>query len=273
MRVADISNLVFLVVLLTASNVLATSYPTEAVELTDSNFEHDTQAASGQTTGVWAVLFTDSTLKRHERAVQVLQELANDEDKELIYAQVDVAHNVKLARRFGNVIFPPCIVLFRNRQMYLFDQSFERADIIQQIRDFVTSGFALADPLDVPENRDRKLNLEAFETSTKMDYKTIAVAILMILGGLIFQTWAVMNKDKFRPERGTPEAAAAATAANKPGDEQQKQQQQEPAVGATAEKAGKRQQQQAPAAAAGPASPSGDRRGSAKGAKKGKASS
>ncbi|GLI61022.1 hypothetical protein VaNZ11_003285 [Volvox africanus] len=273
MRFADIANLVFLAVLFTASNVLGTSYPTELVELTDSNFEHDTQAASGQTTGIWAVLFTDSTLKRHERAVQVLQELANDEDKELIYAQVDVARNFKLAKRFGEVIFPPCILLFRNRQMYLFEQSFERADIGQQIRDFVTSGFALADPLDVPESRDRQLNLEAFEAGTKMDYKTIAIGVLMIVGGLLFQTWAVVNKDKFRPEPGTPAAASAAAAAKKkPGEEQQKQQQQEPAVGSAAKKAGKQQPQQAPAAADGPASTSGGKGGTVKGGKKGKAS-
>ncbi len=81
-------SLLVLAVLCTATGVLGSSYPTEVIELTDANFEHDTQAASGQTTGVWAVLFTDSTLKRHERAVQVLKELAADDEKELIYAQV-----------------------------------------------------------------------------------------------------------------------------------------------------------------------------------------
>lgn len=64
------------------------SLPTTVVELHDDNFEHDTQASSGQTTGTWAVLFTDSSSRRHERAALVVSELAEDEDKEVIYAQV-----------------------------------------------------------------------------------------------------------------------------------------------------------------------------------------
>ncbi len=70
------------------ANTVRASFPTTVVELHDDNFEHDTQAASGQTTGTWAVLFTDSTSRRHERAALVVSELAEDEDKEVIYAQV-----------------------------------------------------------------------------------------------------------------------------------------------------------------------------------------
>ncbi|EFJ52375.1 hypothetical protein VOLCADRAFT_116019 [Volvox carteri f. nagariensis] len=174
---------------------------------------------------------------------------------------VDVARNLKLARRFGEVILPPCILLFRNRQMYMFDQSFDQEDIVQRIRDFVTSGYALAEPLDVPEHRERQLNLEAFEAGQQVDYKTVGFAVLMIVGGLMFQTWAIMNKDKFRPEPGTPEAAAAAAAATKAasapsasGSEKEKA----PAAGAAVAAAA------APAAGAGSPS-SASKGGSAKG--------
>ncbi len=33
------------------------------------------------------------------------------------YCQVDVAHSKKLAKRFGTVLFVPCIVLLRDRKV------------------------------------------------------------------------------------------------------------------------------------------------------------
>eukprot|EP00955_Chlamydomonas_euryale_P048588 354028-Chlamydomonas_euryale.AAC.5 len=45
-----------LMVALLAASLLsgaAGQAPTEVIELTDATFEHDTQAATGQTTGVW----------------------------------------------------------------------------------------------------------------------------------------------------------------------------------------------------------------------------
>lgn len=65
----------------------ANSYPAEVIELTDATFEHDTQASTGQTTGVWAVLFTDSTVARFDRASIVVEQLAQEEEKEVIYAR------------------------------------------------------------------------------------------------------------------------------------------------------------------------------------------
>ncbi|GFR49957.1 hypothetical protein Agub_g12065, partial [Astrephomene gubernaculifera] len=197
---ARLPALLLLAVALSAASVRSSSFPTEVVELTDANFEHDTQASTGQTTGVWAVLFTDSNVKRHDRAVAIFEELAKDEDKEVIYAKVDVAGNRKLARRFGEVVLPPCVLLFRDRQMYLFDGSFDRDDVSQHVRDFVTSGFANQEPLDVPAPSEKQLNLQAFEASSQMDMKVVGIAVLMIVGGLLFQTWAIINKDKFKPE-------------------------------------------------------------------------
>ncbi|KAG2443143.1 hypothetical protein HYH02_009554 [Chlamydomonas schloesseri] len=180
----------------------ANSYPSEVIDLTDSNFEHDTQASTGQTTGVWAVLFTDSTVSRFDRAEMVMHQLAQEEEKEAIFARVDVARNKKLAKRFGDVIFLPCILLFRDRQMYVFDKNFESPDILAEVRTFVESGYANAEPLDVPVYVERRLDPEAFKASTEMDPKTVFWAFVLIIGGLVFQAWAIMNKDKFKPEPG-----------------------------------------------------------------------
>ncbi|KAG2428049.1 hypothetical protein HXX76_012032 [Chlamydomonas incerta] len=194
----------------------ANSYPTHVVDLTDASFEHDTQASTGQTTGVWAVLFTDSTVPRFDRASIVVEQLAQEEEKEVIYARVDVARNMKLAKRFGDVIFLPCVLLFRDRQMYVFDMSFEDPNILEEVRTFVESGYANAEPNDVPLLVEKRLDPEAFKASTEMDPSTVTWAVVLILGGLMFQAWAIMNKDKFKPEPGQEkekEGAAAAAAA------------------------------------------------------------
>ena len=48
-QIASMTPLLLLLLL----GFVCASPPTEVVVLTDSTFEHDTQAATGQTTGVW----------------------------------------------------------------------------------------------------------------------------------------------------------------------------------------------------------------------------
>ncbi|KAG2487424.1 hypothetical protein HYH03_013991 [Edaphochlamys debaryana] len=189
-----------LAVLLFTAAVAASSYPTEVVHLNDQTFEYHTQASTGQTTGVWAVLFYDSAAKSSERALLAMEALAQDEEKEHIVAKVDVAANIKLARRFGDLIFPPCVLLFRDRQMYMFDQPFAAADIGQTLKEWVEHGFSQTAPLDVPERKERTINMDAFNQPSAVDMKTVIFGIILIVGGLLFQTWAILNKDKFKPE-------------------------------------------------------------------------
>uniref|UniRef100_A0A383W5L7 Thioredoxin domain-containing protein n=1 Tax=Tetradesmus obliquus TaxID=3088 RepID=A0A383W5L7_TETOB len=92
----------------------------EVVSLSDSTFEHQTQAAAGQTTGHWCVLFTNSSLA--EDPWQVAAEdawhtLAEDADKSVIMAKVDVASSRAVAKRFG-ISSTPAVLLFRDRGMY-----------------------------------------------------------------------------------------------------------------------------------------------------------
>ena len=58
-----------------------------AYELTDDNFEHDTQATTGSTTGEWLILFCDFTkFKRCKDLVPVWDELAG-----VLYGRITVA--------------------------------------------------------------------------------------------------------------------------------------------------------------------------------------
>lgn len=132
-----------LAVLLTAlvAHSAAGSAPTVPVILHDQNFEHQTQASTGQTTGIWCVLFTAArSSDSHADAMRLWARLASDEDKEVrsptllgcegsyalhhshcscpfsqvIYALVDLDSNKQLAQRF-NAVNIPSAVLLRDR--------------------------------------------------------------------------------------------------------------------------------------------------------------
>ncbi|GAX75562.1 hypothetical protein CEUSTIGMA_g3005.t1 [Chlamydomonas eustigma] len=98
-----ITHVILSVVLLatcTPRIVVHASAPTEVVILTDDTFEHDTQAATGQTTGIWCVLFTSPSQDRtsHQAAVALWESLAANEEKDIIYAMVDLDVNKKVKK-------------------------------------------------------------------------------------------------------------------------------------------------------------------------------
>ena len=47
------SSVITLLLAASALVVVQAQIPTEVVQLHDDNFEHDTQASTGQTTGIW----------------------------------------------------------------------------------------------------------------------------------------------------------------------------------------------------------------------------
>lgn len=86
--------------------------------LTDDNFEHTTQAATGQTTGVWFVSFCSPSARACKDLAGAWEELG----RELLQAQppvflstVDPHASPALARRFG-ISTLPTLLLFRDRK-------------------------------------------------------------------------------------------------------------------------------------------------------------
>ena len=89
------------------------------LKLESQNFEAYTQAATGQTTGVWFILFTSS----HEPSLQHLSRSWEDygasqlaEPQQVIHGVVDVADEPDLADRF-HISSLPTFLLFRNRKV------------------------------------------------------------------------------------------------------------------------------------------------------------
>ncbi|KXZ49429.1 hypothetical protein GPECTOR_21g655 [Gonium pectorale] len=71
--------------------------------------------------------------------------------------------------------------------MYVYDESFDKPDILERVRDFVISGFANSNPLDVPEYYERTLNIPAFEAAaTKPNKNMMVLGAGLIIAGPAF---------------------------------------------------------------------------------------
>ena len=97
------------------------------VELTEQNFEHLTQAATGATSGDWLVLFCKASVTRCAKVTSNWQKVAmtlaaSREAKgmpRINVASVDVSSSPWLRKRFG-IQAVPLVLLFKGGVMYSF---------------------------------------------------------------------------------------------------------------------------------------------------------
>mmetsp|Transcript_11105 Transcript_11105/g.35384 ORF Transcript_11105/g.35384 Transcript_11105/m.35384 type:complete len:199 (-) Transcript_11105:62-658(-) len=122
-----------LVVLLAAALGLAQA---RVIKLTDKNFEHDTQATTGATTGDWFVMFCaprDSFCKELEpKWAKLGEELLG----EINVAKVDVREEPQLTSRFGIRNMPTLLYLHKGKMFkYRGKREVESfMDFVQSIR-------------------------------------------------------------------------------------------------------------------------------------------
>lgn len=76
----------------------------KVIELTDANFEHDTQASTGATTGDWLVAFTDGRKEGQTGFDEMWGQLAAKLSRRVSVAHVDLGRNQGLKTRFSPVI-------------------------------------------------------------------------------------------------------------------------------------------------------------------------
>jgi thiol-disulfide isomerase/thioredoxin len=91
-------------------------------ELTDTSFEHLTQASSGATTGDWLVLFYTDECEQCARMTAVLETLACKHKGRSNVAKVNKqTHGEKTGRRFElGIDNKPVLIFFRLQKMYSF---------------------------------------------------------------------------------------------------------------------------------------------------------
>ncbi|KAK9842604.1 hypothetical protein WJX81_008536 [Elliptochloris bilobata] len=94
------------------------------VPLATKDFEHQTQAATGQTTGVWYILFSSSEEPSLRWLQDVWQEAAEADLKEtprIQWATVDTATDPALGDRFS--VTAPAVLLLRHRKVFQYGNS------------------------------------------------------------------------------------------------------------------------------------------------------
>ena len=174
------------------------------VELTDATFEHQTQSATGQTTGKWIVKyyapwcgFCKSLAPTWE---ELSERLGESEVNDVIVAKVDCTEEKDVCDRFKIKGFP-AIKYFADRKMFTYKGDRD----IDSLYEFVTGGFksALHEPVPtVPSKYEKKMKemRKKFKKIVKnneqlqylmtdfehiISFRKNAAAVLLVLGAII----------------------------------------------------------------------------------------
>mmetsp|Transcript_33263 Transcript_33263/g.61835 ORF Transcript_33263/g.61835 Transcript_33263/m.61835 type:complete len:214 (-) Transcript_33263:366-1007(-) len=113
--------------------------------LTNDNFEHDTQAATGATTGDWFVEFYAPWCGHCRQLAPTWEKLAKTLKKKVTVAKVDVTKNRLLGQRFGITGFPS-LLFFHHGKMY----KYKGMRTVEALEKFALEGYKDGEGMDVP---------------------------------------------------------------------------------------------------------------------------
>jgi len=120
----------------------SSSSSSQVVVLTDSTFEHQTQASTGQTTGKWFVKFYAPWCGHCKRLAPVWDKLASvlatdHADEGIVVAKVDCTTNRKVCDRF-DVSGYPTLKYIAGGKVYSFDKG---ARDLETLREFALGAY------------------------------------------------------------------------------------------------------------------------------------
>lgn len=173
--------------LLTITHHICNAQP-GLIRLVSKNFEGLTQASTGQTTGIWFVLFTSSV----EPSLQALSEAwaqmgEVQQGAPILHGLVDIAEDQHLAERFS-ITNVPTFLLFRDRKMYRYSGVDTGADAL---RHFSREGYKNSDPVSVPPVVSPiDVALNALKGNSKLAVAGAAVAFAAVASALLLRQGA-----------------------------------------------------------------------------------
>lgn len=128
----------------------ASELPDAVIVLTNENFEHQTQASTGQTTGKWFVEFYAPWCGHCVKLEPIWKDLAadlaqNHAEQGILLAKVDATVNREIAKRF-QIRSYPTLKYFANHKMYPYNG--ERT--LEALKEFALNGYKSATGEKVP---------------------------------------------------------------------------------------------------------------------------
>ncbi|KAL7569939.1 hypothetical protein ACA910_008599 [Epithemia clementina (nom. ined.)] len=144
--------IVYILLLLPLRTVFGEGYPLHeqsfVVRLKDENFEHETQASTGGTTGSWLVWFHG-----HQDKTPIEGEVPASEfwsENHVVLATIDERKYPTTKRRFGLSEFPVFLFIHKGKY-YRLDK--DNGYNWEMIVDFVIEKYASTTPYDIPPPR------------------------------------------------------------------------------------------------------------------------
>eukprot|EP00558_Chaetoceros_sp_UNC1202_P005744 CAMPEP_0197247802 /NCGR_PEP_ID=MMETSP1429-20130617/32480_1 /TAXON_ID=49237 /ORGANISM="Chaetoceros sp., Strain UNC1202" /LENGTH=215 /DNA_ID=CAMNT_0042708819 /DNA_START=72 /DNA_END=719 /DNA_ORIENTATION=+ len=125
----------------------------KVINLTDDNFEHLTQASTGQTTGKWFVNFSSPKCPHCQNLgpkwSTLAEELGEDHpDSSVVIATVNVLDNPRVADRF-DIKSLPTIKLFAEQGVYEYDPQASRE--VDPLAEYALGGYKTGKKEEVPK--------------------------------------------------------------------------------------------------------------------------
>ena len=173
----------------------------EVVDLIDDNFEHETQASTGMTTGSWWVLFKADRCGHCQALMPHFEKLSVDAEDlfpSVVFATVDVPSNRGTTVRFGIRGFPTLIFLHQHKLYRYFGKRTTEGmtQFIQSVMDGTTTeeGEPIPSPPTAWEQTvkiAKAAGLELYDAamgkSGTVGYAIIGmlVILLLIFGGIL----------------------------------------------------------------------------------------
>lgn len=108
-----------------------------SIELTDDNFEHLTQAATGATTGDWLVYFYDPSCANcsyFNPTYRMLAKLVRDEQIGVNIAKIDASKNPETTARFRVNSFPT-VLYFHQGKYYIYTGPRDEFAMLEMIKE------------------------------------------------------------------------------------------------------------------------------------------
>ncbi len=189
----------------------------QVIELTDSTFEHDTQASTGATTGDWFVKFYAPWCGHCKRLAPVWDELALKLDKKVNVAKVDCTKDTVTCKRFDLRGYPT-LILLRGGRMYTYKGGRDAASLVSYAVGGYEDDTSKKVPGEIPYAQRKLAEFEAFIQTIKwhddpmINSVLVGVAlaaVIVIPGVILLVLFAFITGGSEEEEEKKPAAAAS----------------------------------------------------------------